>query len=98
VTESEDLKRVNAELLAAFQKLGAPIRKLIRAEIGHDLEFVVIAWDLSRQGPEGQLPNAYHCFTLRTMAESLRVAELILKDANQLAPEPEAATPIRTLN
>ena len=98
MTEADDLTRVNAELLTAFRKCGDNFRKLIRSEVGREIEFGVIAWDRTH-AVEGRVPNVLHSYSFSTNIEAVRTAHMLLGSAlTEDAVIPAAPPVTRTLN
>jgi hypothetical protein len=97
LTETDDLARVNAELLTAFKKCGDDFRKLIRAEVGREIEFVVIAWDRTH-GSQGAVPNVVHTYSFSTNVDAIRSAHTLLTAALIENAVPVTPPIARTLN
>lgn len=89
MTEAEDIERVSRELLESIKGIGEQVREPLRASIGHDLEFVILAWDAARTHRDGSVSAAYHVYAIRPQDDALRIAKKLIEE--QLAKSAAAS-------
>jgi hypothetical protein len=95
MTDTEDIARIQAELLAAFNSMREDLRKAIRARVGHDLEFVLVAWDRTRVNELMQVPTVYQIYTLNTPTEAIQTAVTVLENVLAKPETPAGADVVK---